>query len=162
MLQTHLCIIFSLLSSKRFKIRVNEVICNHAGLKEFTKSNPWFPSLVVGMLSNWIKDVNVNSKLRNLSNKEAQSIGQSFSSALRARKVAEAGVDQWVHQYPAVVELCKENSFFASMAVTIGKTKLKEAPWGLAFKVGCSRIFLELPNQFLQQYCSRMRYCCRR
>ena len=63
-------------------------------------------------------------------------MGRSLSGALNARKVAEAGVDQWMLQYPALVELNKNNMFFLPMAITIGRRKLIQAPWGLALKVG--------------------------
>ena len=72
-------------------------------------------------------------------------IGQSFSAALEDRAVAEAGVDMWIQQYPALIELTQSNTFFVSMATTIGKRKLLQAPWGLAAKVG-GGAFLSLLN----------------
>ena len=119
---------------------MNAVIKKHVGLKEYALSNPWFPFLVAGMLNNWIADTYVTSKLDDLSNREALAIGRSFAAALEDRMVAEAGVDLWIHQFPALVELSKSNKFFLSMATTIGKRKILKAPWGLGFKVGSGAV----------------------
>ena len=97
--------------------------------------------MVSGMLNNSLSDPKtINTKLDNLSNKEAMFMGRSLSSALRERKVAEAGVDQWMQQYPALIELSKSSKFFLPMAITIGRRKLIQAPWGLAFKVGVGAV----------------------
>ena len=128
------------------QVRVSEVVAHHVGLKKFADNNPWFPALVAGMLSNSLNDPKIiNTKLDNLSNKEAMFMGRSLSSALKARKVSEAGVDQWLQQYPALVELSKRNRFFLPMAITIGTRKLIQAPWGLALKVGLG-VVLSLLN----------------
>ena len=109
----------------------------HVGLHEFVLSNVWFLSLVAGMINNnWSGMMEVNTKLDNLSNKESEAIGRAFSAALEDRMVSESGVDLWIQHYPALVELTKSSEFFLPMAITIGKRKLKAAPWGLALKVG--------------------------
>ena len=98
------------------------------------------------MINNSWKEMNaINSKLDNLSNKKAEAIGQAFSAALEDRMVSEAGVDMWIQQYPALLELSKHSEFFLSMAITIGKRKLMQALWGLAVKVGIGA-FLSLLN----------------
>ena len=113
----------------------------HVGLQEFVNKNPWFPSLVAGMLSNQLRDPKlIRTELDNLSKKEALMIGQSFSVALKARKVAEVGLDVWLHEYAALVQLSRENRFFVPMAVTIGQRKLEQALWGLAWKVGLGAV----------------------
>ena len=123
------------------QVRVDYIINQHAGLKEFASQNPWFSSLVSGMLSNWLKEPEIiTSTLDNLSNREALSIGKSLSSALEDRVVAESGVDLWIQQYPALVELSKRNKFFVSMATTIGRRNLEQAPWGLVVKVGLGAV----------------------
>ena len=119
------------------QIRVSNVVDRHVGLKQFAHSHPWFPSLVAGMLSNWLRDPKIiQTNLATLSSKEALKMGQSFSVALKSRKVAEAGVDVWLNEYAALVQISKENAFFVPMAVTIGQRKLDQAPWGLVWKVG--------------------------
>ena len=105
-------------------------------LRDFIDLHPWFPSLIMGMLNNRISDPQViDTKLVNLSKVEAMVVGKSLSTALKARKTAEAGVEQWRVQYPSMVELCETEVFFKPMALAIGKQKLIQAPWGLVFRV---------------------------
>ena len=133
-------------------MRVDEIVKRHAGLREFTALHPWFPSLLIGMLSNWISEApKIQTKLNNLTNKEALLIGRALSAALEDRSVAESGVDMWINQYPALFELSNSNRFFVSMAVTIGKRKLVQAPWGLALKVGSGAV-LSLLNVATDAY----------
>ncbi len=107
------------------------------GLKEFAENNPWLPFLVAGMLSNRLRDPkSIRTKLDNLSNKEALMMGQSLSVPLKARKVASTGVEVWINEYAALVQLRNKCMFFAPLAVTIGQRKLDQAIWGLALKVG--------------------------
>ena len=110
---------------------------NHVGLKAFASLNPWFPSLVAGMLDNRLNDRHtITTKLGNLTKREATLIGKSLSMALNDRLVAEAGVDQWLNEYGALVTLSKENIFFVPMSVAISNRKLVQAVWGLALSVG--------------------------
>ena len=124
-------------AERKHQTRVATVVNNHAGLKEFVAKYSWFPSLVEAMLSNWLRDPRkVQSKVDNLSKKEATKIGHSLSAILRVRKVPQVGVDVWVREYPALVELAKRERFFVPMAVIIGQRKIDKALWGMAWKVG--------------------------
>ena len=118
---------------------MEEVIDSYASLREYASLNPWFPSLITGMMSNWInylkKERDITSKLDNLTNSEALEIGEALAKALDAGVTAEAGVDHWILQYPSMKELCKREKFFLPFVVTIGKRKLIEAPWGLLLRV---------------------------
>ena len=123
------------------QIRVAGVVEKHVGLGEFVKTNPWFPSLIAGMLNNRLRDPRpIKTKLDNLSNKEAKTIGEFFSTILLDRQVAEAAVDMLVNDYPALATFRKRHCFFLPMAITIGQRKLDEAPWGLAMKVGIGAV----------------------
>lgn len=119
--------------------RVNECVAKFPAISEYVKKNTWFPALVTGMLSNWINyakdDRVIRSKLENLSSSEAREMGECFAKALDMCISVPAGVSHWIVQYPALVELCKRDKFFESMAIEIGKRKLIEAPWGLIFRV---------------------------
>ena len=120
-----------------YQIRVANVVNKHLALKEFAKEHPWFPPLVEGMMSKWLHDPTVvKTKRNNLSMKEANKIGLSLSGPLRARKAARVGVDVWIREYPALVELAKLERWFPSMAVVIGQRKLDRAVWGVLWKVG--------------------------
>ena len=113
-------------------------------MKQFTALYPWFPSLIVGMLSNQLHDPkDIRTKLDNLSKKEALAIGRSLSSLLNDRREAVAGVDLWVHEYLALVALSEKSPFFIPMAVTMGQRKIEQAPWGLWFQV-CLGAFLSV------------------
>ena len=118
------------------QIRVANVVSKHVALKEFAKKNPWFPSLVEGMLSHWLVDPAViKTKLDNLSNKEALAIGKTFAMAVFGHQISEAAADMFCNEYLSLVELRKRERFFGPMVVTIGQRKIERAVWGLAFKV---------------------------
>ena len=115
---------------------VESTILLFASLKEFSHLYRWFPSLIFGMLDNWLYDPKViQTKFENLSSVEARYIGRSLSKALKARKTAEAGVDQWLLNYPALVECCGRHPFFLPLCVSLAQQKLIHAPWGLKFRV---------------------------
>ena len=120
-----------------YNIRVANVVSKHVALKEFAAKNPWFPSLVEGMLCNWLSDAKiVKTKLDNLSNMDALTIGRSFALTLYDREQAELAADMFVHEYSSLVEFSKRHPFFLPMTVVIGQRKLEKAPWGRGFKVG--------------------------
>ena len=93
------------------------------------------------MLNNWlVEPKHINTKLCNLSSKDAMSIGKSFAWTLNDRRSAEAGAYLWIHDFPALVELGEKEKFFGPMVVTMGKRKLVQAPWGLIFQVGSGAV----------------------
>ena len=124
------------------------MIERYSALSEYSGLNPWFPSLVRGLLSNWINYLKeekvVTSKLDNLSNSEAFAIGKSFAKALDMSTSATTGCDFWQKQYPAMVELCARDKFVLPMVVAIGQRKMIEAPWGLILRVAVGAILSTL------------------
>ena len=125
----------------KYHIRVSSIVNKHVALKELTAMYPWFPSLVEGMLQNWLVDpVVIRTKLDNLSSKEAYTIGKTFALALFDRQAAGPAVDMFCNEYVSLVELTKKQRFFEAMAVKIGQRKLEQAPWGLIFKVGTGAV----------------------
>jgi hypothetical protein len=109
----------------QYQIRVALVVNKHLALKEFVGGNPWFPSLVQGMLNNRLRDpTHIKAKLENLSNREALTIGRSFSLALFDRLVADAAADMFINEYGSLVELNERERFFFPMVVKIGQRKL--------------------------------------
>ena len=112
------------------------------------------------MLHHWLSELTViSTKMSNLSSREALAIGKAFSTALEDRAVVEAGVEMWIQQYPALIELSKSNKFFTSMAITIGKHNLAKAPWGLAAKVaiGACLSFFSIVTDMLTIFTFRAR-----
>jgi hypothetical protein len=130
-------------SRRKYKdqIRVAKVVKSHFALRDFTALHPWFPSLVEGMLSSRLRDIkSIGTKLENLSNKEALTIGRSFALSVFDRQVAEAAVDMFVNEYPALVVFAKRDKFFAAMATAMAQRQIETAPWGLIFKVGIGAV----------------------
>ncbi|GMI42621.1 hypothetical protein TeGR_g4453 [Tetraparma gracilis] len=62
-------------------------------------------------------------------------MGKSLSKALRARKTADAGVLQWKNQNPSMEELFEKYPWVEEMVLTMGEELLKNAAWGLWFRV---------------------------
>jgi hypothetical protein len=125
----------------KYKIRVSTVLSNHAALKEFATSNPWFPSLIEGMLSSRLRGpVSIQTRLHNLSNKEALTIGKSFALAVFDRQVAEVATGMFINEYAALVEFSQRERWFIPLATTIGQRKIERAPWGLILTVGAGAV----------------------
>ena len=55
--------------------------------------------------------------------------------ALRARKTADAAVYQWKNQNPAMILLFRQYPWFEELTLTIAGEVLKNAPWGLWWRV---------------------------
>jgi hypothetical protein len=127
--------------ASKYAVRVESVVSHHVALKVFVAANPWFSSLVQGMLSSQLRSFPMNrTKLDNLSRIEALKIGHSFSGQLRARKTAVVGTDVWINDCAALVELARRVRWFIPMAVTIGQRKIEQAPWGLFWKAGLGAV----------------------
>ena len=125
----------------KYSIRVANVVSKQVALKELTAIHHWFPSLLEGMLSNWLRDPEIIiTKLNNLSKQEARTIGRSLALALCDRRVAESGVDLWVNDYPALVEFAKRQRWFGPMVLVIGQRKIEKAWWGLQWNVGLGAV----------------------
>ena len=83
---------------------VKRIFKCHKGLVELEKEYPWitflFEELMKGHLA---MNTPKNSKLGNLSVKEAMAIGKSLVPCLKARKTPQAGIYQWQMQNPSMV-----------------------------------------------------------
>ncbi len=87
---------------------------------------------MTGLIDNKIRDAGVvQSRLNTLTVSDVILIGQSFSISIASRMNAEAGVDEWVIQFPSMVELMRTDPWMLSLVTTIAKRKLVQAPWGL-------------------------------
>ena len=110
---------------------VEIVTKENKALRELCELHPWFPSLMEGMLNNHITigAPSVNSKMLNLSKKEANTIGRRTAKILREKAITEAAVDQWMIQHPAMMEMNEKYDFFIPMCIVIGRQKVMDAPW---------------------------------
>ena len=84
-----------------------------------------------GILNNYlvVSAPSVNSKMLNLSNMEAYTIGRKVAKVLRSKATAEMAIDQWMIQNPALLQMNEEYPFFIPMCIVIGRKKVIDAPW---------------------------------
>ena len=118
------------------RVSVDKVIEDHLALRELMGVYPWLKLFMEGILDTHLAvPTPIRAKLLNLSSREANTIGRKLSNSLKAKKTAEAGVDQWMLLHPAMVEMGKTYDFFIPMIVTIGRQKVIDAPWGMKFRL---------------------------
>ena len=77
----------------------------------------------------------IKTDYRDLTIPEARTIGKGLSSALIVALSGDAGVDEWMMKYPALVELDKTYSWFSPMFRVIGRRLVSLVPWGTKFRV---------------------------
>ena len=70
---------------------VTVVVKENKALRELCELHPWFPSLMKGMLNNHLvmTGPSVNSKMLNLSNIEANTIGRKTAKILREKAIPD-------------------------------------------------------------------------
>ncbi|GMH76095.1 hypothetical protein TL16_g06968 [Triparma laevis f. inornata] len=127
-------------SKKRFE-RLKEVGEKSRGMKEILEIFPWFNFMMVTVFEGYLHlNRVVDTKLCCVSDAEATQIGKNLLPALKSKKLAEAGVDQWRVQNRAVKELMENHTWFEPMVVVLGKGIVKAAAWGLMWRVSIGAI----------------------
>ncbi|GMI04882.1 hypothetical protein TrVE_jg12127 [Triparma verrucosa] len=132
--------------------RLQSVFDESRALKELHDLYPWIKSMMVTSVE---ADLHLNrtvqTKIECLTEREAIQIGKNLISALRSKKLAETGVDQWKLQNRAVKQLIALYPFLEPMAVVLGKGIVKTAPWGLMWRVsvGATLSFVDLVTDIL-------------
>ncbi|GMI32508.1 hypothetical protein TeGR_g10375 [Tetraparma gracilis] len=115
---------------------VARIVKLHKGLSQLSQEYPWIVAFLEEILKGGLhRNKAVSTKLDCLSEREARRIGMNLPWALRARKTAEGGVYQWEKQNPSMVELFKKLPWVEEMIVTMGEELLKNAAWGMWFRV---------------------------
>ncbi|GMI35859.1 hypothetical protein TeGR_g6190, partial [Tetraparma gracilis] len=115
---------------------VARIVKSHEGLSELSEEYPWIVAFLEEVLKGGLhRNKAVSTKLECLSEEEARRIGKNLPGALRARKQARPGVYQWKRQNPSVVELFEKYPWVEEMIETMGEELLKNAAWGLWFRV---------------------------
>ncbi|GMH65899.1 hypothetical protein TrLO_g8812 [Triparma laevis f. longispina] len=100
--------------------RLKEVLTRSRAMRELTEMLPWFEAMMItAVRGNLNLNKAVSTKMVCVSEKEAVQIGRNLMPALKSRKLAEAGVDQWRVQNRAVRELTKKYDWFEPMVVVI-------------------------------------------
>jgi hypothetical protein len=89
--------------------RVRAMMENHKGLKELGEKHEWFEVLLKKVVANKLRPAgDSRAKLCNMSEKEANVIGEALASCIAANLTAPAAVDEWMLRYPAMGELERE------------------------------------------------------
>ena len=117
---------------------VRILIEKNKGLVEIVGKHQSFYRLLEGMMNNSLYCFPTSTGkliLSNLNDDQASIIGMKFSNGLRSRGSSEAGTQQWISQHLALVELDNKYPFFSTMCNTIGQRKLREALWGMKFRL---------------------------
>ena len=68
-------------------------------------------------------------------------LGRNLIPALKARKTAEAGVQQWMDSNPPIAELMEERKWLEATMVVISRGIVKAATWGVMWRVGVGASF---------------------
>ena len=86
---------------------------------------------MIGILDNhiYVKPPAIHSNMMNLSHKEANITGLKLSKTLKGKATADAGVDQWMLQHIAMVEMNRKYPFFIPMCIAIGRQKVIDSLW---------------------------------
>ncbi|GMH65356.1 hypothetical protein TrLO_g12695 [Triparma laevis f. longispina] len=66
---------------------------------------------------------------------EAREIGKGLSSSLIVALSGDAGVDEWIRKYHALIELNEEAVWFSSMLHVIARRLMSIVPWGTQLRV---------------------------
>ncbi|GMI42593.1 hypothetical protein TeGR_g11447 [Tetraparma gracilis] len=115
---------------------VARIVKLHKGLSQLSQEFPWIVAFLEEVLKGGLsRNKAVSTKLDCLNEAEARRIGKNLPGALRARKTAKGGVYQWEKQNPSMIELFKKLPWVEEMIVTMGEELLKNAAWGLWFRV---------------------------
>ncbi|GMI36375.1 hypothetical protein TeGR_g14709 [Tetraparma gracilis] len=115
---------------------VAHIVKLHKGLSQLSREYPWIVAFLEEVLLGGLhRNKAVSTKLDSLSEAEARKIGKNLPGALRARKQASGGVYQWKNQNPSMVELFEKYPWVEEMVLTMGEELLKNAAWGLWFRV---------------------------
>jgi len=106
------------------------------GLQQLSLLFPWLQAFLEETVKGQLTfGTAVKTRLIDLTEAEARTIGCSLSAALRARKSADAGVHQWMLANRSVEELFEKYPWTKGMFTAISQEILKKAPWGLVWRV---------------------------
>ena len=114
---------------------VEETILACRSLRELKERYKWLPTLLKRIRAgDFAANRPQRKKLVALSELEARVVGNNLMPALKSRKTAAAGVQQWRGQNPSMDELLIEYPWLTSFFVSMAKGVVKSAPWGLLWR----------------------------
>lgn len=102
----------------------------------------WFPLLLLTATKGKLAlNHSVNTKLECVTDEEAILLGKNLVPALKARKTAEAGVNQWKEANRPVRELLDQHKWLEATFVVVSRSIVKAATWGVMWRVGVGAAF---------------------
>jgi len=120
----------------KYEVRVRELYKTVKGLGEVGEKYDWFDAMLAKLIESKLRPArDVNTRLFNLSRREAQTIGAGLALALATNLTSEAGVDEWIVRYPALKELDKREVWFRPMVNVCAMRILGEVSWGVKLRV---------------------------
>ncbi|GMH88858.1 hypothetical protein TL16_g11282 [Triparma laevis f. inornata] len=116
--------------------RLDDVSTSSKALIEMQNKYPWFKAMMEKVIEGKLHmNRPVKTKLACVNDLEALQIGKNLIPALRSKKKAETGLDQWTIQNRAVKELLEEHSWLQMFFLVVSKGVVKAAAWGLMWRV---------------------------
>jgi hypothetical protein len=109
-------------NSKTTKVEaVNTFIESNTALKELAQEFLFIEPMLCALVMNNLHSIErVETKAECTGRSGGRSIGRSLAISLATNLTASAGVDEWIHQFPALQEVDKRNEWFRPMIETIG------------------------------------------
>ncbi|GMH72311.1 hypothetical protein TrLO_g5597 [Triparma laevis f. longispina] len=133
---------------------LEEVLTKSQALKELNLRHTWIKAMMATALEGRVAmNRPVGTKLVCVSDAEATQIGRNLIPSLMTEQLAQAGVNQWRVQNKAMKELMKEEIWFESTCVVLGKGIVKSAAWGLMARViiGAVVSLTDLVTDFIEK-----------
>lgn len=114
-----------------------DVIEASAALRACKAKYPWLVLLLQrARAGEFSTNYPISTKLECVTEEEARIIGNNLMPALKSRKTARSGVNQWRDQNLAAEQLLDEFPWMEDLFVAIGEGVVKTAPWGMLWRVG--------------------------
>jgi hypothetical protein len=117
--------------------RMRAAFKKYKGLADIqAKYGDFFEAMMVRVVKNLLRPgQDVSTKLCSVRKYHGTRIGCGLAVALSAHLTSEAAVDEWIHRYPALVELDSTEVWFRPMMNVVAQRLLGEVSWGLKLRV---------------------------
>ncbi len=120
---------------KQHKAKVDSLFAFSPQFQTLENEYIFFKPMLVQVLNNELWPARyVMKPLGELEEKDGDKIGRGLASCLATNTTAEAAVDEWMLQYPSLVELEATHDWFRPLMVDISKSLLRTAPYGAVLR----------------------------
>ncbi|GMH56376.1 hypothetical protein TrST_g4156 [Triparma strigata] len=132
-------------SSKKRVRRIRIVAKESLALRELIEGEdgyPWFPLLLETVTKGKLAlNYSIHTKLECIVDAEATLLGKNLVPALKARKTAESGVNQWKDSNRPVMQLLDKHKWLEATFVVVSRSIVKAATWGVMWRVSVGAVF---------------------